>query len=750
MKQESLSSSSSSSTNGMVAATSQHLSPKNNTACIDPLDFNQYIDLDQTVYPSPANTTTSQLSRGKAAIVVDGPQFKKPSFSNTNNNNVAFLPHQPQSSKHQLQQQPTYAGPSHQYDSYPQQTGLPLGAFASTFALPSQSSTDYSSFGASQDFDLTPSDGFYDGGMSTIDENFDFNSFSGHNPSFSTTADLDMEFSSPPHDFFVPSPNTQATDFVDPNIIGGQEGDSAASTPVQATVGTRIYPGMHQQRALQAQQQKQQQMTQQRAAQRSQQHTAPPHTQMPMQHPQQQQQQQQQQPLPQPKKPAGSNRPPTDPIVEERISRLLNQMRQNCESSANDPDSPSGSNHPHMPRSRKDEEDMDEDERLLASEEGKKLSSKERRQLRNKVSARAFRSRRKEYIGQLEGEIATKVKEAEDLRVRNDALESENTRLTDLTRMLLSSPAFSTFLNDLSSNGGTLPASATKSTLAPAPQSQQQQPLPTPTRKDANPHQSQYLQQQQQQQQLHSSSNTNNNGLEHDFQVGMTLVPEPSSSMDFNVFDPTALSSTNASNNWAMGGSNMLGFNGSYNARVFSVFDVPQGPTVDQEGIDAGVLSGKVQDLSAGLRKGAEKESVPRFERMPAEKQEGVVEREESSSDINDEAPSAAALVVNDVEFDESDPCFALFIDDAPVSTASSTNYSEVDNQESRYQIFGSIELEKALQRIDMIIPNDEAVTSSSAESGRTEEISTAAIASFEQLCARMDDLSRGIDGLMG
>ena len=46
-------------------------------------------------------------------------------------------------------------------------------------------------------------------------------------------------------------------------------------------------------------------------------------------------------------------------------------------------------------RPKKDEEDMDEDERLLASEEGKKLSSKERRQLRNKVSARAFRSRRK-------------------------------------------------------------------------------------------------------------------------------------------------------------------------------------------------------------------------------------------------------------------------------------------------------------------------------------------------------------------
>lgn len=55
---------------------------------------------------------------------------------------------------------------------------------------------------------------------------------------------------------------------------------------------------------------------------------------------------------------------------------------------------------PHIARMKKEEEDMDEDERLLASEEGKKLSSKERRQLRNKVSARAFRSRRKGITSQ--------------------------------------------------------------------------------------------------------------------------------------------------------------------------------------------------------------------------------------------------------------------------------------------------------------------------------------------------------------
>jgi bZIP-type transcription factor MBZ1 len=98
---------------------------------------------------------------------------------------------------------------------------------------------------------------------------------------------------------------------------------------------------------------------------------------------------------------------------------------------------------------KKDEEDMDEDERLLASEEGKKLSSKERRQLRNKVSARAFRSRRKEYIGQLESEVAGKANENADLRRKLNAVEAENKSLKELTRMLLASPQFSSFLDQM-------------------------------------------------------------------------------------------------------------------------------------------------------------------------------------------------------------------------------------------------------------------------------------------------------------
>ncbi len=70
-------------------------------------------------------------------------------------------------------------------------------------------------------------------------------------------------------------------------------------------------------------------------------------------------------------------------------------MRQNSVATDDNSDHGATSNLSHVQRMRKEEEDMDEDERLLASEEGKKLRSPERRQIRNPVSARAFRSRRK-------------------------------------------------------------------------------------------------------------------------------------------------------------------------------------------------------------------------------------------------------------------------------------------------------------------------------------------------------------------
>lgn len=73
----------------------------------------------------------------------------------------------------------------------------------------------------------------------------------------------------------------------------------------------------------------------------------------------------------------------------------------------------------------RDDMDLDEDSKLLMSEEGKKLSSKERRQLRNKVSARNFRERRKEYITHLESLVSKHQMEATLYKRQVDLLKSE-------------------------------------------------------------------------------------------------------------------------------------------------------------------------------------------------------------------------------------------------------------------------------------------------------------------------------------
>ena len=327
-------------------------------SCVD--DIDRFLNFDQNIYPSPSSSSTS--SRSKAIAT--------PEFTLSN-------PHDNAHFSTQENRQPVYAGPSHQYDNYKQQTGIPSGALASTLAVNQPNTFPFG--GYQQDYTIT--DGYF--GMNTTGEMFDFNAMPTHNPSFSTAVDTDMDFDSTEDIFSMNASQPSSGEYVDPNIIGGQEVTSAASTPVQSSA-IRVWPGMHQQQAqqaalakAQAQQKQQQQMAQQ-----------PQTITQPYRQPARQNA----------SRPAGSaNRPPTDPIVEERISRLLNQMRQNSEASSHENDStPNGNGGlSHLARQRKDEEDMDEDERLLASEEGKKLSSKERRQLRNKVSARAFRSRRK-------------------------------------------------------------------------------------------------------------------------------------------------------------------------------------------------------------------------------------------------------------------------------------------------------------------------------------------------------------------
>ncbi|ORY97004.1 hypothetical protein BCR41DRAFT_231561 [Lobosporangium transversale] len=68
---------------------------------------------------------------------------------------------------------------------------------------------------------------------------------------------------------------------------------------------------------------------------------------------------------------------------------------------------------------------------IPSSSDLKKMTSKERRQLRNKISARNFRVRRKEYIEQLESQVEQHKTEARHLREAVAVVHAENKRLRE-------------------------------------------------------------------------------------------------------------------------------------------------------------------------------------------------------------------------------------------------------------------------------------------------------------------------------
>ena len=304
----------------------------------DANDIDRYINFDQAAIPSPSFSPVS--SRPKTFIAAT-------SMPSSNS-----LPIQPSS-------QPLFAPPSHQYEEYSNLNGLPVGALFETYSVNQASQNVY---GRQQSYYGNSTTNGFD--LNTGDD-FGFSNGSGY--TYNQT-DMDLDFASAPQSLMTPVDGFDA-DFVDPSAIGGQE-----TTPQPPK---RAYPGMHQQQAALAKaqaEQKQKELQEQQAKKAAASRPAGDRS------------------------GASAGRPPADPIVEEKISQLLSQMRHNSVGSSNDDDAstPTASgSHSHGNRSKKDEDDMDEDERLLASEEGKKLSSKERRQLRNKVSARAFRSRRK-------------------------------------------------------------------------------------------------------------------------------------------------------------------------------------------------------------------------------------------------------------------------------------------------------------------------------------------------------------------
>ena len=245
----------------------------------------------------------------------------------------------------------TFSGPSHQYEQYKQQSSLPVGAIANTLAF---NETDYHSYGQGSYSMMTPTDGYF--GMGSTGGFIDFGTAPSQN-------EVDMEFGTPSSGL----PSLRSI-YVNPAVVGGQEtSPNPHSRPSQPM---RAWPGMHRQAAMQAKAQAEAQTRQHQQAQ--------------------------EQNLSHPRPTSRSRAEATNSHAEQSISRLLDRMRHSSVSSSrNDEGDESNEHYASHSRMKKDDEDMDEDERLLASEEGKKLSSKERRQLRNKVSARAFRSRRK-------------------------------------------------------------------------------------------------------------------------------------------------------------------------------------------------------------------------------------------------------------------------------------------------------------------------------------------------------------------
>ncbi|KAF1837401.1 hypothetical protein BDW02DRAFT_140808 [Decorospora gaudefroyi] len=501
----------------------------------------------------------------------------------------------------------TPAKPSHEYERFKQQTGLPSGSIAGLSAGYNTGFPMFSSSGLDE-LAVMGGDAMMDGGWNS-------------GLPMDVGMNMGMDYQQNGYAFADASQD----DFVDPSAITHDE-----------VPNVRVWPGMHQQQAAmaKAQAQAQQQRAQQLAHQKQQQAMQ-----------QQQQQQQQQSRM---RSTSQANHKTTSPLsdahTEEMITRVVAQIRADSQNASSSMQDSNQGLLPHIIRAKKDEEDMDEDERLLASEEGKKLSSKERRQLRNKVSARAFRSRRKEYIGQLEGEVAIKVNEANELRAQNRLLMEENARSRAFIERLLRHQAFGPFLEELSRDEAlqakapmtSMPSSSTPAVAAPAPA-------------------------QFQPQQFNDMSRPENT------HVGMTMVPEPQ--LDFSM-----LNLNNGGNNW--GANN--GFN-YQQPRVFAVTELPEGPS---NPLDTEAMSGKGYSAIFNAEDAAEevKADYPVIERP--------VQLEEATAAV-------------DEEMNEEDAEYDLYFSSPTKSTAASVS-APLEEQDALFT-----NPEKAFAHYSLIITNE-------------------------------------------
>ena len=266
----------------------------------------------------------------------------------------------------------------------------------------------------------------------------------------------------------------------------------------------------------------------------------------------------------------------------------------------------------------------------------------------------------------------------------------ENARLGDLTRMLLSSSAFSTFLADLSGTGAPNPLPELSQSQSHSSTSRSQPPAP---RKDVNPNQVAPRQPQTQ-----GQNNSN---------VGLTMISEESS------FDYNATESANT------GYTDNMDF-GLYDAQVYAVTAVPQGPAVDT--MLFANLHGKSSNFVGPCPSDHDVKDGP----LPIESMPPTVGKMDMPEPI--QTPS------DNLDIDASDPAFALFIDQ-PISSSTALPCAVAPED----RIFGEIELEKAFGRVELVVED---------ESNDSREISSATIERFERLCSRLDAASARIHAI--
>lgn len=257
-------------------------------------------------------------------------------------------------------------------------------------------------------------------------------------------------------------------------------------------------------------------------------------------------------------------------------------------------------------------------------------------------------------------------------------------RLTDLSKMLLSSPAFSTFLNDLSANGvpGLPQAIANQQQRSLAQQMQQQQqqpqqqaPKPQPP-KDLDPHQSRLLLQQQQQRQQAQAS-------------------VASQEMDFSNLD--------ANGSWG------VGMDFGFDAQVFQVTELPSPEQFLEAPVDTSLLSGKPLYTPSGFGHELKPE---------APVVETIAEFKAAMKSVEDES----------VEFDATNPAYALFADDVSLPSKETTSNTE--------SIFGAVAVDKVFARIELVVSSE---SSSDGDLSTTDMVRVAALRSqLEELSARL------------